>query len=79
MKKNIPFVKSKHIKESKSHGWSSNKQQINMRYGIYKFRVGDYLSQINKNKPKGMKTMTQPSGQKNIIKPFKYKWENKIF
>jgi hypothetical protein len=25
-----------------------------------------------------MKTMTQPSGQKNIIKPFKYKWENKI-
>jgi hypothetical protein len=22
--------------------------------------------------------MTQPSGQKNIIKPFKYKWENKI-
>lgn len=74
----IPFVKSKHIKESKSHGWSSNKQQINMRYGIYKFRVGDYLSQINRNKPKGMKTMTQPSGQKNIIKPFKYKWENKI-
>ena len=49
-----------------------------MRYGIYKFRVGDYLSQINRNKPKGMKTMTQPSGQKNIIKPFKYKWENKI-
>ena len=43
-----------------------------MRYGIYKFRVGDYLSQINRNKPKGMKTMTQPSGQKNIIKPFKY-------
>ena len=31
-----------------------------------------------KNKPKNMKTMTQPSGQKNIIKPFKYKWENKI-
>ena len=74
----IPFVTNKHIKESKSHGWSSNKQQINMRYGIYKFRVGDYLSQINKNKPKNMKTMTQPSGQKNIIKPFKYKWENKI-
>ena len=43
-----------------------------MRYGIYKFRVGDYLSLINKNKPKNMKTMTQPSGQKNIIKPFKY-------
>ena len=74
----IPFVTNNHIKESKSHGWSSNKQQINMRYGIYKFRVGDYLSQINKNKPKNMKTMTQPSGQKNIIKPFKYKWENKI-
>ena len=74
----IPFVTNKHIKESKSHGWSSNKQQINMRYGIYKFRVGDYLSLINKNKPKNMKTMTQPSGQKNIIKPFKYKWENKI-
>ena len=74
----IPFVNSKHIKESKSHGWSSNKQQINMRYGIYKFRLGDYLTHINKNKPKNMKTMTQPSGQKNIIKPFKYKWENKI-
>tara|TARA_Y100000741_G_scaffold188389_1_gene143374 strand:- start:89 stop:976 length:888 start_codon:yes stop_codon:yes gene_type:complete len=74
----IPFVTKKHIKESKSHGWSSNKQQINMRYGIYKFRVGDYLSQINKNKPKNMKTMTQPSGQKNIIKPFKYNWEIKI-
>ena len=74
----IPFVNSKHIKESKSHGWSSNRQQINMRYGIYKFRLGDYLTHINKNKPKNMKTMTQPSGQKNIIKPFKYKWENKI-
>ena len=74
----IPFVNSKHIKESKSHGWSSNKQQINMRYGIYKFRLGDYLTHINKNKPKNMKTMTQPSGQKNIIKPFKYDWENKI-
>ena len=74
----IPFVTNNHIKESKSHGWSSNKQQINMRYGIYKFRVGDYLSQINKNKPKNMKTMTQPSGQENIIKPFKYKWQNKI-
>ena len=74
----IPFVNSKHIKESKSHGWSSNKQQINMRYGIYKFRLGDYLTHINKNKPKNMKTMTQPSGQRNIIKPFKYKWENKI-
>ena len=74
----IPFVNSKHIKESKSHGWSSNKQQINMRYGIYKFRLGDYLTHINKNKPKNMKTMTQPSGQKNIIKPFKYNWEVKI-
>ncbi len=74
----IPFVTSKHIKESKSHGWSSNKQQINMRYGIYKFRIGDYLTQINKNKPKNIKTMTQPSGQKNIIKPFNYNWENKI-
>ena len=74
----IPFVNSKHIKESKSHGWSSNKQQINMRYGIYKFRLGDYLTHINKNKPKNMKTMTQPSGQKNIIKPFKYNWEIKI-
>ena len=73
-----PFVTQKHIKESKSHGWSSNKQQINMRYGIYKFKVGDYLTYINKNKPKNMKTMTQPSGQENIIKPFKYKWQNKI-
>ena len=33
---------------------------------------------MNKNKPKGIKMMIQPCGQKNIIKPFKYKWENKI-
>lgn len=74
----LPIINNKQIKESKSHGWDSNKQQIDMRYGIYKYRAGDYLSQINKNKPKGLKTMTQPSGQENIIKPFKYKWENKI-
>ena len=74
----LPIINNKQIKESKSHGWSSNKQQIDMRYGIYKYRAGDYLSQINKNKPKGIKTMIQPSGQKNIIKPFKYKWENEI-
>jgi hypothetical protein len=74
----LPIINDKQIKESKSHGWNSNRQQIDMRYGIYKFRAGDYLSQINKNKPKGLKTMIQPSGQKNIIRPFKYKWENKI-
>ena len=74
----IPFITKKHIEESKSHGWSSNKQQINMRYGIYKFRVGDYLSHIAKKKPKKMKTMTQPSGMKNIINPFKYDWGVKI-
>ena len=74
----LPIINSKQIKESKSHGWNSNRQQIDMRYGIYKFRAGDYLSQINKNKPKGLKTMIQPSGQKNIIKPFKYNWEVKI-
>ena len=74
----LPIINNKQIKESKSHGWNSNKQQIDMRYGIYKYRAGDYLSQINKNKPKGLKTMIQPSGQENIIKPFKYKWENKI-
>ena len=74
----LPIINDKQIKESKSHGWNSNRQQIDMRYGIYKFRAGDYLSQINKNKPKGLKTMIQPSGQKNIIKPFKYKWEKKI-
>jgi hypothetical protein len=74
----LPIINDKQIKESKSHGWNSNQQQIDMRYGIYKFRAGDYLSQINKNKPKGLKTMIQPSGQKNIIRPFKYKWENKI-
>ena len=49
-----------------------------MRYGIYKFRVGDYLSQKAKKKPKNMKTMTQPSGMKNIINPFKYDWGVKI-
>ena len=25
-----------------------------------------------------MKMFTQPSGQVNIVKPFKYKWENKL-
>ena len=74
----VPFVNNEHIKESKSHGWNSNKQQINMRYGIYKFRVGDYLTQVNKNKPKKMKMFTQPSGQVNIVKPFKFKWENEL-
>ena len=30
----LPIINDKQIKESKSHGWNSNRQQIDMRYGI---------------------------------------------
>ena len=71
------------IKESKSHGWSSNTQQISTRYGIYRWNVGDYLyrkasSEIRKANKKKMKEYKQPNGLTSIMYPFKMDWGHEV-
>ena len=72
-----PIVRDKTMKESRSHGWNSNKQQITMRYGIYKWEVGEYLKFTGKKKVK-YKTFNQPNGYTNIQYPFKYDWGKEL-
>jgi hypothetical protein len=72
-----PIITKKVITESKSHGWNSNKQEITMRYGIYKWEVGEFLKFTGSKKPK-VKTFLQPSGYKNIKFPFKYDWGKEL-
>ena len=68
-----PIITKKVMTESKSHGWNSNKQDITLRYGIYKWEIGEFLQFTGSKKPK-IKTFLQPSGYKNIKYPFKYDW-----
>lgn len=70
----IPFITKKIMKESKSHGWSSNRQEINMRYGIYKWEIGEFLKFTGTNKQVKYNTFNQPNGYTNIKYPFKYDW-----
>jgi len=77
------IVTKKVIKESKSHGWSSNTQQISTRYGIYRWNVGDYLyrnasSEIRKANKEKMKGHTQPNGLTSIMYPFKMDWGHEV-
>ena len=77
------IVTKKVIKESKSHGWSSNTQQISTRYGIYRWNVGDYLyrnasSEIRKANKEKMKGHTQPNGSTAIMYPFKMDWGHEV-
>ena len=76
-------VTKKVIKESKSHGWSSNTQQIKTRYGIYRWNVGDYLyrnasSEIRKANIEKMKGHKQPNGLRSIMYPFKMDWGHEV-
>ena len=73
----VPIITKNIMKESKSHGWSSNTQQIIMRYGPYKWRIGDYLSFTGKKKPE-IKKFNQPNGYTNIQYPFKYDWGKEL-
>ncbi len=72
-----PIITKKVMTESKSHGWNSNKQDITMRYGIYKWEIGEFLQFTGSKKPK-IKTFLQPSGYKNIKYPFKYDWGKEL-
>ena len=76
-----PIVTKKVIIESKSHGWNSNTQQITMRYGLYRWAIGDYLySKATKEYRKANKTkvFVQPNGQASIQYPFKFDWGHKV-
>ena len=42
-----------------------------MRYGIYKWEIGDFLKFTGSKKPK-VKTFIKPNGYTNIKSPFKY-------
>ena len=72
-----PLIRDKTIKESKSHNWSSNKQEINLRYGIYKWEIGKFLKYTGNKKVK-FKTFNQPNGYTNIKYPFKYDWGKEL-
>ena len=72
-----PVVTDQVMAESRSHGWNSNKQQITMRYGIYKWEVGEFLKFTGSKKPK-VKMFTQPNGYTNIKFPFKYDWGKQL-
>ena len=74
----IPIITSRTMKESRSHGWSSNNQEINMRYGIYKWEIGKFLKFTGTNKTIKYKTFDQPSGYTNIKYPFKYNWGKEL-
>ena len=75
------IVTKKVISESKSHGWNSNTQQITMRYGIYRWAIGDYLyDKATKEYREANKTKVfkQPNGQSSIEYPFKFDWGHKV-
>ena len=72
-----PIVTNKVMGESRSHGWNSNKQEITMRYGIYKWEIGDFLKFTGSKKPE-VKTFIQPNGYTNIKFPFKYDWGKEL-
>ena len=78
---NDPIVTKEVIRESKSHGWNSNTQQITMRYGPYRWAVGDYLyDKASREYRKANKTnvFVQPNGQASIMYPFKMDWGHEV-
>ena len=62
---------------SRGHAWNSNKQEITMRYGIYKWEIGDFLNLQAPKKPE-VKTFIQPNGYANIKFHFKYDWGKEL-
>ena len=48
-----------------------------MRYGIYKWEIGDFLKCTGSKKPK-VKTFIKPNGYTNIKFPFKYDWGKEL-